>query len=112
MLLLKASNLGFRFVLELCALAALGYWGFKAGHGILLKVILGLGTPLAAATLWGLFGSPAAPFKVGVPIRLLLEIVINGAAAFALYASGKASLAGTFIVVVIINKVLMIVWEQ
>ncbi|MBO1513384.1 YrdB family protein [Metabacillus bambusae] len=112
MLLLKASNLGLRFVLELCALAALGYWGFKTGHGIFLKVILGIGTPLVAATLWGLFGSPAAPFKVGVPIRLLLEIVINGAAAFALYASGKPSLAGTFIVVVIINKVLMIVWEQ
>jgi hypothetical protein len=77
-----------------------------------LKVILGLGTPLAAATLWGLFGSPAARFKVGVPIRLLLEIVINGAAAFSLYTSGKSSLAGTFIVIVIINKVLLIVWDQ
>jgi hypothetical protein len=52
MLILKASNLGMRFVLELCALAALGYWGFKTGHGIFLKVILGLGAPLAAATIW------------------------------------------------------------
>ncbi|MGM0874748.1 MAG: YrdB family protein [Bacillota bacterium] len=112
MFILKASNLGLRFMLELCALSALGYWGYKTGHGMFLKVVLGIGTPLVAAIIWGMFGSPAAPFKVGVPFILLLEVMINGAAALALYATGKSSLAFTFIVVVIFNKILMIVWEQ
>ena len=29
---MKAINLGVRFLLELCALAALGYWGFVTGQ--------------------------------------------------------------------------------
>ena len=28
---IKAANLALRFLLELCALGALGYWGFKTG---------------------------------------------------------------------------------
>lgn len=110
--LLKSLNLGLRFILEICALASLGYWGFKTGQGIFLKVIVGIGTPLVVAVIWGMFGSPAAPFKVSVPVELLLEIVIYGAATLALYASGRTSLSVTFIIVAILNKILMIVWQQ
>ena len=28
---IKAVNVALRFLLELCVLAALGYWGFKSG---------------------------------------------------------------------------------
>ena len=37
---IKGLNLGLRFVLELCLLAALGYWGFRVGSGPVLKAIL------------------------------------------------------------------------
>jgi Protein of unknown function (DUF2568) len=112
MLIVKSINLGLRFLLEVCALTALGYWGFKAGQGIFLKIVLGIGTPLLAAVIWGMFGSPKAPYKVSAPVELLLEVLIYGGAAFALYATGKNSLAVTFIFVVVINKFLMIVWGQ
>ncbi len=30
--LIKGANLALRFLLELCVLGALGYWGFRAGN--------------------------------------------------------------------------------
>jgi hypothetical protein len=67
MSILKGANLALRFLLELCALATLCYWGFKTGTGPISKVVLGIGAPLAAAVLWGTFVAPAAP--VSVPER-------------------------------------------
>ena len=40
-------------LLELCALGDLGYWGFKTGGGLIAKIGLGIGAPLAAAVVWG-----------------------------------------------------------
>jgi hypothetical protein len=39
--LIKGANLALRFLLELCALGALGYWGFKAGNTTIAKIALG-----------------------------------------------------------------------
>jgi hypothetical protein len=47
--------------LELCALGALGYWGFKTGSVTSTKVVLGVGAPLVATVVWGTFLSPSAP---------------------------------------------------
>ena len=50
--LIKDLNLALRFILELCALVALGDWGFKTGSGALAKIALGIGTLLVAAVVW------------------------------------------------------------
>lgn len=34
------ANLGVRFILELCTLAALGYWGVRTGTGWTVKIIM------------------------------------------------------------------------
>jgi hypothetical protein len=52
--LIKGANLALRFLLELCALGALGYWGFKTGNGTLAKRGFGVGAPLVAAVVWGI----------------------------------------------------------
>jgi hypothetical protein len=54
---IKGANLALRFLLELCALGALGYWGFKTGGGLIAKIGLGIGAPLVAAVVWGTFVS-------------------------------------------------------
>lgn len=46
---IHATLLGVRFVLELCAVCALGYWGLQTGQNGLMKILLGLGAPLLAA---------------------------------------------------------------
>lgn len=54
------ANLTVAFLLELCALAALGYWGLRTASGPATKAALGIGAPLLAAVLWGLFAAPRA----------------------------------------------------
>ena len=58
--MLIAVNLTIRFVIELCALVALGYWGFSTGDGALPSLAMGLGAPVAAMLAWGAFVAPAA----------------------------------------------------
>ena len=53
--LIKGANLLLRFLLELCALGALGYWGFKTGSGLVAKIGLGIGAPLVVAVVWAMF---------------------------------------------------------
>ncbi|MFB6154315.1 MAG: YrdB family protein [Haloferacaceae archaeon] len=97
---------GVRFVLEVCALLALGYWGFRTGDGV-TRYALALGAPLVAAAVWGLFGSPAAPRRLPGPARLLLEAVVFAAAAVALFLAGMPVLAGAFALVAVVDRALL-----
>lgn len=90
---LKAINLGLRFLLEIMVLVILGYWGFHVSQGTMIKLLLGIGTPLLAAVIWGLFGAPKAPYVLDGFSFLLLEIVIFGLPAAALFFIGKQKLA-------------------
>ena len=44
------ANLTVAFLLELCALAALGYWGLRTASGPAAKAALGIGAPALYAT--------------------------------------------------------------
>jgi Protein of unknown function (DUF2568) len=110
--LIKGANLGLRFLLELCALGALGYWGFKTGSGTLAKLGLGVGAPLVAAVVWAMFVSPRASVQLPGIVVLLLQVLVFGLAVAGLVATGHRTLALVFGAVVIINAVLMYVWGQ
>jgi hypothetical protein len=110
--LIKGANLALRFLLELCALVALGYWGIKTGSGALAKIALGIGTPLVAAVVWGVFVAPRAPVELPGVLVLLLQVLVFGSAAAGLAATGHRNLALVFAVVVLINAILMYVWGQ
>lgn len=112
MLILKNANLALAFLLELCALAALGYWGFTQNTGWLLKIILGIGTPVIAAFVWGFFVAPKATYVLPAFYKELLALAIFAIAALALYAAGRSGWALWFVILVITNRVLMVVWEQ
>jgi len=78
-------NLALRFVLELCALAAMGRWGWTKHAWV------GIAVPLVAISFWGVFNVPGDPSRSGqapIPVpgmlRLLLEAVLFGFAAWAL----------------------------
>jgi Protein of unknown function (DUF2568) len=110
--LIKGANLALRFLLELCALGALGYWGFNAGNATIARIALGVGTPLVAAVVWGTFVSPRAPVELPGALVVVLQALVFGSAAAGLAASGHRTLALVFVVVVLINVVLMYVWGQ
>ena len=108
----KTLNLAVRFLLELCLLAAVGYWGFKTNQGWIMKIILGIGLPILIAVLWGLFVAPRALYPLsGIPY-LILELMLLGSGAVALFASGQANLGWIYTAILVINKVLLTVWKQ
>ncbi len=112
MVILQSTNLVLRFVLELGALGALGYWGFHIGKGTNMKMALGIGTPLLIVVIWGIFGSPKATMKLSDSMHILLELIVFGIPAVALYVAGKPQLAWIYGICVVINRLLMFVWRQ
>ena len=110
--LLKVINIGLRFLLELCILVIFGYWGFQTGGNNFVKILLGLGTPILFAVVWGTFLAPKSPMRLEEPWLFLLELVIFALTCWALYSTGKVDLTIIFCVVYILNKILMITWRQ
>ena len=110
--LVKAANLALRFFLEIAALAALSYGGFHAGSSDVVQWLLGIGLPLLAAVVWGLFIAPRARYRVSDPIWIALQVVVFGAATAALLTAGQTTPAIVFVALLIVNAVLMIILDQ
>jgi hypothetical protein len=105
-------NLGLRFILELFALGAMGYWGWTQHEG-LARWLWTLGLPIVAAVLWGTFAVPEDPSRSGqAPVstpgilRLLLELAIFGGGVVALYASQRGAIGLVFGIVVLLHYAL------
>ncbi len=102
-------NLALRFILELGAFAAIGYWGWTV-HGGILRYLLGLGLPVLVAFAWGAFRVPnyGGPPLVRVPglLRLALELAVFGFATWGLYAAGAVPLAWYFGGIVLLHYIL------
>lgn len=107
MIILQGAALLILFLVELAAIAAFGYWGFNLDKGIILKYLLGIGTPLLVVIFWGAFVAPKASIPVSEPIRLLLQLTVFTLAAIALYSSGQQKLATTFASVALIDAILV-----
>lgn len=94
-------NLALRFILEIVALIAIGYWGWAQHQGV-LRYALAISLPVIAAVLWATFrvaGEPnSGPPIIAVPglVRLLLEIAFFGFAVWSLFAAGLTTGAWLF----------------
>jgi Protein of unknown function (DUF2568) len=109
---IKNTNLALAFLLELGVLAALGFWGFSTGSETVAKVVPGIGLPLVAIVVWGLFGSPKAMWHLNGLWRLLLQIVFFGSAAVSLFSAGQRVLGSVFALLFVLNTTLLYVWGQ
>lgn len=105
-------NLGFRFLLEIAAYLAMGYWGWTQHEGI-WRYLWTVGLPLGWAILWGVFAVPEDPSRSGkapvpVPgwIRLVLEFAYFATAVWALFAADQNQLGLVFGVLVLIHYAL------
>jgi Protein of unknown function (DUF2568) len=110
--ILKGINLLVRFLLELCMLAAVGYWGFKTQSGWPMKILFGIGLPVLIAVLWGMFIAPRATHPLSGISYLALELSLLGSGAVALFAGGKPTLGWVYTIILIVNKVSLILWKQ
>jgi len=109
---IKAVNLALRFLLELAAVVAFGYWGFHTGGSTVARVVLGVGSPVLAAVVWGLFVAPKAAMTLPSRVKFVLGLAILLLAAVALAAAGQPAIAVAFAAIVVINQVLLVLWHQ
>jgi hypothetical protein len=100
----KELNLGVRFLLELCLLAALAYVGLQ------VNVVLAIVAPLAAAVVWGLLVSPKAPVSLPTVAWVAVQVVLFGVAVVGLVVAGNAVLGVVFGIAVAINLALVLIW--
>lgn len=110
--LIENVNLAVRFVVELAALFALGFWGFQRGETERQKYAMASLAALSAAGLWGLLIAPNAPVDPGTVIRVALQVLIFGAAVAALVVVRRERLAILFGVVAAVNGVLLYAFDQ
>lgn len=89
-------NLLVRFLMELAMLVILGMWGWYYGDGA-MKYVLGIGLPVVAATLWGIFRIPndPKPAPVAIPgiVRLMYELFLFAFATWALWDVGHTTMS-------------------
>ncbi|WP_097915776.1 YrdB family protein [Streptomyces sp. b84] len=98
-----AANEVLAFLLELVAIGCLAWWGFTAVDGVLVSVLLGLGVPAAAVTLWGLLAAPRARFRPPLAGVVAVKALVLGGSAAAVYGTGHPVVAGVFAVVLTLN---------
>ena len=105
-------NLTLRFILELAALFAMGYWGWTQHEG-LVRWLWVISAPLIAAILWGTFAVPNDPSRSGhapIPtpgtVRLFLELSIFAVGAIALIASQQKPAGMVLAIVVLFHYVI------
>jgi hypothetical protein len=82
------GNLGLAFLLELAAVVGLGYWGFQVGGSLAGRLVLGIGTPVVAVVLWGLFAAPKASVDSSV-LYWVTAVLVFGGAAVGLWVAGR-----------------------
>ena len=100
---MKAVNLLLRFLLELTALVALGYWGFHAAAGM-AGILICIGAPLAFAVLWGLFAAHKAKYPPPQPWKAVLGAVLLEVTPVILALEGQGVWAVGMGVVIVVNS--------
>jgi hypothetical protein len=102
---LRLVNDVLAFLVELVALAVFAWWGAETGSGLLVSLLLGIGAPLAAAVVWGLFASPKAQVKLPRAGVLAIKGLVFFMALICLDLVGHRTLAILFGVIAAANTV-------
>jgi hypothetical protein len=109
---MKAANLALRFLLELAALAAFGYWGATESGPTWHHAAYGIGAPLLVALFWGTFVGPKARVPLPSGVRFTLGLGVFAFAAAILVERRYVGFAEIFGALVILNASLLLVWRD
>lgn len=106
----KGANLALRFLLELCLLAAVAYWGSQVSSSTVVNVVVAIAAPVAVAGVWGLWLAPKASRRLQLPGRWLLELALLALGVLALVATDAAVLGVILAVVAVLNAFVLHAW--
>ena len=109
---MKALNLGLAFLLELAALAALAYWGYRLDADVAVRWLAAIGAPLTLAVVWSQIAAPTAKRRLPRTPLLGFKVLVFTLTAVLLYGTGWHTLAIVFEATVLVNLALSVVWNQ
>jgi len=112
MAILKNINLALSFLLELVMLVAYGYWGFHTGDSTLVHILFGIGLPVIAIIIWSIYNAPQSKRRLPRTPRTILEVVMFGLGALMLAIAGQTTWAVVFVVLIVVNQILIYIWQQ
>ena len=110
--MLSSVNAAIRFMLEISALIALGYWGSQLGDSTTTRAAMAILAPLVAAVAWGLWVAPKAGHRVADPARVVIEVAVFGGAAIGLALAGRRNLGLILAAVALANIAFMFLFDQ
>jgi hypothetical protein len=95
---------GVRFLLELSLLASVAYWGLQLDRRWPVRIVLGLGAPVAVATVWGRYVAPRSPRLLADPKRFGVELALFGLGSAAWFAAGSPVLGTLLLALFLVNR--------
>ena len=104
--LLVSANLALRFALELGAVAALAYAGWRVPRGRGVQIGLAVGAPVLAVVVWSVLVAPGSESRLPDPWRLIPEFLVFASAAAGLARAKHPRIGAAFAVVAVLNSVL------
>lgn len=109
-------NLAVRFLLEIAALVAIGFWGWSLSDEW-PRILAAIGLPVIAAAIWGTFAVPGDPSRSGRapvptpgPLRLAIELAFFAFAVWALFEIDQAALGWILAVATLVHYVVS--WDR
>jgi hypothetical protein len=110
--ILRAINLAAAFALELCMLAAFGYWGSVLPAALPWRIGTCVAVPLAVAATWAVLAAPCSAHRLPPPWLTLLKVALFALAALALAAAGRRGLGALLFGTALANLALAMAWKQ
>ena len=102
-------NLALRFILEMVALFATAFWGWRKYENV-LGILLAILLPIIIAVVWGVFAVPNDPSRSGKTvvatpgwIRLIIEFAIFSFGVWAFFDIGYFAVAYIFLSLIIVH---------
>lgn len=106
MRLLKWLNVGLRGVMEIGIILALAYWGYHLSSNTLIQSVLCIIIPVLVFGFWGWFDFRGWGRYAEV-LRLIQEMIISLAAAYALYVLGRTVSGFTLAGISVVHHILV-----
>ena len=105
---MREVALAVRFVVELCLLAAVAYWGATLSASLAVRVLVAVVVAVAVAVVWGVFVSPKARVPLGRTAWVAVQVVLFGLGVAALVAAGQPGLGIALGVVAFADLVILL----
>jgi hypothetical protein len=112
MKLLAWANLALAFLLELTALYLLGYWGFHSDFPAFWRWVWGLGAPALFLWAWRIWAAPKSKRRLKGWRLWAYKAAVFSSAILALGALGQTQRALVFGAVVLVNLILLWLWQR